>query len=149
MSENLKKLFLQSNPTTTKTGAAMRVSFLFHEIEEAHGLDVARAMFEKWAKPTTQNELNKLKGWRLIERYDDMLEPNVRELARQIEAENAKLPDDEQLTPRRKPSRETIEAYIRELLRERRKAIEAGTWDGPVSEDAVWRRRPLITNGGL
>jgi hypothetical protein len=138
MSENLKKLYLQVNPITTKTGAAMRVMFLFHEIEEAHGTDEARRMFENWAKPPTANEINKLKGWRLIERYDAMKDKNVRELARQIEAQNASLPDDEQLTPRRKPSRETIEAYLRELLRQRRDEMTSGTWDGPKPDD--WNR---------
>lgn len=140
MSENLKKLYLQYNPITTKTGAAARVSFLFSEIEEAHGLDEARRMFAEWATSPTASEINKLKGWRLIERYDDMLEPNVRELARQVEADNAKLSDDEQLTPRRKPSRETIEAYLRGLLRDRREAMAADTWDGPTPDDAAWRR---------
>jgi len=69
-----------------------------------------------------------------------MKEPNVREMARQVEAANAKLPDDEQLTPRREPSRETIEAYLRELLRERREAMAVGAWEGPTPDDAAFAR---------
>jgi hypothetical protein len=86
MSENLEKLYLHYNPITTKTGAAARISFLFHEIEEAHGLDEARRMFARWATPPTASETIKLKGWRLIEMYDAMKEPNVREMARQVGA---------------------------------------------------------------
>lgn len=140
MSENLRKLFLQANPVTSKSGAAFRVSFLFEEIAEAHGIEAAREMFETWAKPPTQSDINRLKGWRLIERYDTMEVGNVRALSRQIHDENSKLGADEQLTPRFRPTRETIEAYLRELLRDRRKAARDGTWTGPLPPKLFWKK---------
>jgi hypothetical protein len=136
MSENLKKLFLQLNPVSTKSGAAMRVTDLFYEIEAAHGSEAARLMFERWAKEPTPAEIIKLKGWRILERYDllpldEKGRKNKAQLAREIVVENEALPDDEQVTPRRRPTFPTVYAYIGTLLRERRDAMEAGTWDGP------------------
>ena len=132
MSEKLLKLFLMDNPIATKTGATVRVSMLFNEIESLHGKKAAQQIFDKWGTPKSKRELNERKGWRLLERLDWMPEPNIAEFARQIEAENAALPDDDQLTPRRRPTLATIDHYLRELIRQRRVAIEAGTWDGPV-----------------
>ncbi|MGJ4908857.1 hypothetical protein [Bradyrhizobium sp. HKCCYLS2033] len=132
MSSNL--LQDKYHPVESKSGAAIRVMKLFAEIERAHGTEEARRMFEQWAKKPTKNEIIKLKGWRLIERYDHMSEPNVRALARQVATENAALPEHEQLTPRFRPSVQTIESYLRELLRERRNGMQDGTWDGPGAD---------------
>jgi hypothetical protein len=131
MAEYLRKLYLQQNPITTKMGAIARVSDLFQQIEEIHGLDAAREIFENVSTPVAQNKFNQWKGWRLIAMYDQMAQPNVRALSREIERENAARSIEEQLTPRFRPSRETIESYLRELLRERRKSIQAGSWAGP------------------
>jgi len=137
MSENLKKLFLQQNPIETKSGAAMRIMDLFDEIEATHGTEQARRLFEKWGKEPTPAELIKLKGWRALERYDQMPgRKNKAELTRQIIAENETLPDDEQLTPRRRPTFPTVYHWLGELLRERSAAMKAGTWDGP--EPFAW-----------
>jgi hypothetical protein len=132
------------HPIESKSGAATRVMKLFWEVEKHHGTDEARRIFERWARHPTQAEINKLKGWKLIERYDDMDDQNVRELARQIEAANAKLPNDQQLTPRPRPTRETIEAYLRELLRQRRDGIKDGTWDGPGHDPFASARAMLL-----
>jgi hypothetical protein len=131
MSEKLWRLFLQENPVETKSGAAMRVMELFYQIEEAHGTEQARLLFERWATRPSQSEQNKLKRWRIIERYDAMQIKNQAQLAREIVEANEKLPEDEQLTPSFRPSYPTVYDYIRTLLRERREAVKAGTWDGP------------------
>ncbi len=132
MSENLLKLFLQTNPVASEAGAVMRVMLLFQEIEEAHGTERARGFFKRWAAPPGKNEINRLKGWRILERLDRMRPRNKSQLAREIVAENLALPLGEQLTPRPRPSYATVYDFIRTLERERTAAMALGTWDGPV-----------------
>jgi hypothetical protein len=139
MRDKLWQLVLRTNPVETKSGAAMRVADLFYQIEEAHGTEEARRLFDRWAKTPSQSEINKLKGWRILERYDELKigssgRKNKAQLAREIYADNERLPTDQQVTPRPRPTLQAIDHYIRDLIREREKAMKAGTWDGPIPD---------------
>ncbi|WP_316196852.1 hypothetical protein [Bradyrhizobium sp. SZCCHNS3053] len=131
MSEKLLHMFLQANPIETEVGAAMRVMMLFNEIEKVHGAECAKALFERWALKPSQREINKLKGWKILERLDRMTPPNKAKLAREIVEENMSLPDDQQVTPRLRPTYSSLYDYIRTLERERKEGIADGTWRGP------------------
>jgi hypothetical protein len=132
MSYNLVKLI--GGPIETIEGAQRLAVRLFLEIAHHHGDMEARRIFAARGKEPTPTEINELKGWNILRLYDLMPQKNKAELARQIIAANEKLPDTEQLTPRRRPTFPTVYHYIGELLRERKDAIAAGSWKGPGPE---------------
>ena len=130
MSENL--IMLSINDVTTIDGACMEAQKLFMHLEKHHGADEARKIFREWGKKLTKNRINELKAWALLRRYDAMERPNVSELARQVVAENAALPEDNQLTPRFRPTLPTVDKYLRLLLTKRGEGLKNGTWEGPA-----------------
>lgn len=103
----------------TKDGATAVVADIFLLIAHFHGGKEAGRLFRQQST-TSKSDVNRMKGQLLLARYDAMKVKNISKLAEQIEAENAKLPADKQLTPRRRPSRQTIDAYLRQLRRDRR-----------------------------
>jgi hypothetical protein len=131
MSENLIKYTL--NDITTLAGAQMEALKLFRQIETHHGRARAQEIFKELGKPLSKARANELKNWALLKRVDAMEKPNVAELARQVVEENAALPEDQQLTPRYRPTLPTVDKHLRNLLRERQEGLKAGTWEGPTS----------------
>jgi hypothetical protein len=131
MSENLIKHVL--NDVTTPGGAQMEALKLFKQIETHHGRERARAIFGELGKPLSKARANELRNWALLERYDAMEKPIVAELARQVVKENAGLPEEQQLTPRYRPTLPTVDKHLRNLLRERQEGLKAETWEGPTS----------------
>jgi hypothetical protein len=123
---------MQLTSFRAKFGVRFVLAGLLERLVAVHGRVEAHRLLALCGGPQEKNDINRMKGWALLERYDAMPVKNVRGLARQIYDENAKLPDDNQLTPRPKPTLPTIESYLRELLRQRREECEAGTWRGPV-----------------
>jgi hypothetical protein len=131
MSENLIKLF--NNDITSIGGAQLEAWKLFLLIKQHHSEKEARRIFFEWGKPVSKNRTNELKNWVLLQRLDSMEKPNVAELARQIVEENSHLGDDQQLTPRYRPTLPTVDKHLRNLLRERQEGLRAETWEGPTS----------------
>jgi hypothetical protein len=131
MSENLIKYVV--NDITTLGGAQMEALKLFRQIETHHGRERAQAIFRELGKFLSKARANELKNWALLERYDAMEKPIVAELARQLVEENAGLPEEQQLTPRYKPTLPTVDKHLRNLLRERQEGLKAETWEGPTS----------------
>jgi hypothetical protein len=130
MSENLLKYF--AGPIETVVGAERLALRLFLDIERHHGEDEARRIFARWGKEPTKNEIAEAKTFKVLDRYDNMLpEPNVMALARELAAENISLPPADQITARGSTTAATIEHHIRDLLRRRKAAVAAGTWQGP------------------
>jgi hypothetical protein len=131
MSENLIKLF--KFDMTQLAGAELEAWKLFLLIKQHHGETEARRIFREWGKEPSKNRINELKNWALLQRFDEMEKPTVAELARQVVEENAGLSEEEQLTPRYRPTLPTVDKHLRNLLRERREGLKAETWEGPTS----------------
>jgi hypothetical protein len=131
MSENL--IMLMRHDIATPSGAQLEALKLFRQIETHHGREAAQAIFRELGKPLSKARANELKNWALLERYDAMEKPIVAELARQIVEENARLSEEEQLTPRFRPTLPTVDKHLRNLLRERQEGSRAETWEGPTS----------------
>lgn len=131
MSENLITLF--RHDITTPSGAQLEALKLFRQVETHHGRETAQAIFRELGKPISKARINELKNWALLERYDMMEKPNVAELARQIVEENARLTEEQQLTPRYRPTLPTVDKHLRNLLRERQEGLRAETLEGPTS----------------
>ena len=55
---------------------------------EMHGLDAAKRIFAELGKPMATREKNAYEAWKLLNRYESMEKPNVRELARQLAKEH-------------------------------------------------------------
>jgi hypothetical protein len=131
MSENLIDLF--RNDITTPGGAQMEALKPFRQLETHHGRETAQKIFGELGKPLSQKRANELKNWELLKRYDSMEKPIVAELARQVVEENARLPEEQQLTPRYRPTLPTVDKHLRNLLRDRQEGLKAGKWEGPTS----------------
>ncbi|MCK1707618.1 MULTISPECIES: hypothetical protein [unclassified Bradyrhizobium] len=131
MSEKLVQLFKAD--VTQLAGAQLEAWKLFLLIKQHHSEKEAREIFFEWGKPPSKTRINELKNWALLQRYDSMEKPNVAELARQIVEENSHLAEDQQLTPRYRPTLPTVDKHLRNLLRERQEGLQAGTWEGPTS----------------
>jgi hypothetical protein len=130
MSENLRKLFHPQIETID--GAERHALRLFLEIERHHGEAEARRIFTERGREPAKTEIAEWKIFQLLDRYDNMKpEPNVMELARQLDCESRTLPPEEQLLPRGGTTVSTIDHYIREQIRRRKAKITDGTWDGP------------------
>lgn len=149
MSENLVKL--STNDVTQLAGAQLEAWKLFLLIKQHHGEKEARRIFKKWGKDASRKEINELKNWALLQRYDAMAEPNVAELARQIVDLNATLPKDQQLTPRYRPTVTSLDKHLRLLLKRRETGLRNGAWEGPTcmrrvkqlfAEDLTELRKP-------
>jgi hypothetical protein len=130
MSEKLIKYF--NHDITTLHGARLEALKLFMQLEEHHGAGEARRIFIEWGKEPSKKRINELKNWALLQRYDAMEKPNVAKLARDIVAENAGLPKDQQLTPRYRPTLFTVDKHLRLLLTRREASLRDGTWEGPT-----------------
>jgi hypothetical protein len=129
MSENLLKD--EFHPIESVSGASVRAYRLFREIEKHHGTEEARRIFRAWSKAPSKKQINEIKAWRILDRFDAMQPQNVAELARQLVSENETLPEEDRLTPRGKPTLPTVDKYIRLLLKKREDKLVAGTWIGP------------------
>jgi hypothetical protein len=136
MSENLLKLF--AGPIESIEGAERHALRLYLEIEKHHGEQEARRIFTNRGRKPTKKEVAERKRFKILERYDFMPEPNVMELARQLEVESKTLPPDEQITPRGSKTQATIDHHIRSLLKRRKEEIAAGTWEGPPWDWSNW-----------
>jgi hypothetical protein len=130
--ENHLNSLMRSNTFQTGAGVGLILIGLLDRLIAVHGRVEAHRLLAAYAGPQEKNDINRLKGWALLERFDAMPVKNVRGLSRQIYEENAKLAEDKRLTPRPRPELTAIEAYLRELLRQRREECQAGTWQGPI-----------------
>lgn len=115
MAKNIDYFF--EGPETLR-GANRVAREVFIAIRKHHGEDEARRIFETLAKGITKADERRMEREVILERYDQMSEPNVMELARQLEEEGY-------------GTAATVDHRIRELLRMRKAAIAEGTWDGP------------------
>jgi hypothetical protein len=118
--DSLKALL--SDGADTPWGAAREARSLFFVIVQHHGEAVAKKMFTNIAATwNTKTEQARQRGYKILKRYDDMPEPNVMELARQLSEDGL-------------GTVATVDHRIRELLRKRKKAIAEGTWCGPGND---------------
>jgi hypothetical protein len=102
----------------TLRGAERVAKELFRAIEKHHGQEEARRIFKIVAEGITKTDERRMERDAILERFDQMSDPNVMELARQLEAEGY-------------GTQATIDHRIRELLRKRKTGIAEGTWTGP------------------
>ena len=112
------------------TGAKHLAHLLFMIIREHHNDRTARRIFAIWGTPPTDSRRKEIANLALLDRYDMMKRPNVRQLARELAEENKALPRNKQrgagsIVPA------DLEQQIRRVRRERAAAIKAGTWLGP------------------
>jgi hypothetical protein len=114
----------------TILGARHMAQLLFMVIREHQGDRTARRIFAMWGTPPTDSRLKEIANLGLLDRYDMMKRPNVRQLALELAEENKALPRNKQrgagsIVPA------DLEQQIRRVRRERAAAIKAGTWLGP------------------
>lgn len=114
----------------TVCGAKHMAQLLFMVICEHHGDRTARRIFAIRGKPPTPTRLKQIANFGLLDSYDMMKRPNVRQLADQLAEEHKTLPKAKQRGACSTKPRD-LEQQIRRQLRQRRKAIKAGTWWGP------------------
>lgn len=108
---------------------------LFKEITDRHGVAQAQRIFMKFGQPPTQRKRAKIKNYGLLDRYDLMKPPNATKLARELAAENKKLPRTERRgSGSTNPT--TLLRHLRRLIRERKNSLKAGkAWGGPITEE--------------
>jgi hypothetical protein len=106
----------------TIEGAMDRVAWLYSHIEKHHGPEATRKIFLTLGRKMSKTRINELKNQSLLWLYDQMREPkNVAELAREVVEKNAERSEEDQLTPRFRPSLSTVDKHIRLLLEKRKR----------------------------
>jgi hypothetical protein len=104
----------------TMPGAEYAAYLLFQLIEKHHGRAAAYRIFTKFGSPPSPALINRIKNLSLLDRYNMMRpEPNVQRLARQLAAENEKLPREERWGPRGTINPLTLDKHIRRQLDKR------------------------------
>jgi hypothetical protein len=106
----------------TIDAATERVAWLYSHIEKHHGPEQARGIFLSFGKKMGKNRIREMKNRGLLWRYDQMEEPNVAALAREIVEKNAERSKEDQLTPGFRPSLPTVDKHLRLLIEKRAKA---------------------------
>jgi hypothetical protein len=110
-------------------------------VDDRHrGIDEARRIFDKFSAPPSPQRVAEIKNWALLD-LCDLFAPNVRKLARELAEENKTLPRAERHGPRGSTDPFVMDRHIRRLRKERKEALEKGTWGGPVPE-WWWKKHP-------
>jgi hypothetical protein len=112
-------------PVSTLHGAQLHLLWAFTQINHHHGLEKTRVMFSNYCREPGSPELCDMYELQLLQRLDTMKpEPNVKELARLMVAENATSPTpDPKLIPEYDGDegriRANLEQYIYRLKKKR------------------------------
>jgi hypothetical protein len=133
MPDDDQSMLLWLTSVETIRAATERVEWMYSHIEKHHGAEAASKIFLTFGKKLSKTRLNRLKNMNLYWLFDQMEDPNVAALAREVFEKNAERSRNDQLTPRPNPSVPTLEKHLRELIKKRDEAERAGTWKGPPS----------------
>jgi hypothetical protein len=145
-------LFDDLPPIETPYGARMRVRVLYEALANQFGKKEASQILEEYGAPQTPAQANLEKNWKLLQRYDDMKEPNVSKLAHVLVSENiemakGKVPASHRHGPRGSTNVESMRRHIERWIGRREEGRQAGTWRGPGAR--VLLRRPYGTRRPL
>jgi hypothetical protein len=92
---------------------------LFEKHSQELGEETAQEIFIMVAGRHSKSDANMLARWDDLARYDRLgPKPNVAQLARELSAEGRGMAS-------------SVETYIRRIVRDRKRAIANGTWNGP------------------
>jgi len=133
MPDDDQSMSLWLTSVETIDAATERVAWTHSHIEKHHGPEATREIFLTFCKRLSNTRLYEHKKRDLLWMYDQMQEPNVAALAREVVEKNAERSKENQLTPRFRPSITTVDKYLRNLLEEREEAQRAGIWEGAAS----------------
>jgi hypothetical protein len=122
--ESLSDFLRQTSPwregIDRMPGAEYAAYLLFRLIEKHHGIAAARYIFTKFGAPPSAKRINQIKNLGLLDMYDMMRpKPNVQRLAKQLAAENEKLPREERWGPRGTTDPLVLDKHIRRLVQKR------------------------------
>ena len=118
-----------SLPASDPAGLFFRALVLFSEAKPKLGEQEAREIIRS---ATSAKASLIAKKWRILQRFDAMEpERSPWKLACQLAEENETLPPADRWGPRGSINAETLEHYIHDAIKERKQAIERGTWRGP------------------
>jgi hypothetical protein len=109
---------------------------LFALITARHGERIARRIFAKWGTPPSDRRRQLIANMGLLDSLDMMKpKPNVQRLARELAAENKKLPRSQQRGAG-STNPKALEKQITRIRDLRKAHMKKGTWRGPFPDGA-------------
>jgi hypothetical protein len=118
--------FPPEHPIETAFGAQLRIRYLFHQVEQRHGIEAARKFFREAAPSLRQEKL--WRGYEILARLDRMKpKPMPWKLAGDMIAETGH----DRHGPDGEDRQATQYRYILRLMQKRDKAMKTGKWNGP------------------